>query len=214
MYKYIIRRLFMLIPVMLAVSFIVVFIVDLAPGDVVDIIAATEMSEADKAELREQMGLNAPLPLRYLRYMNGLIQGDLGISHVTNKDVFAVYTSRLPATLALASAGTVVAISLAIPLGIAAAVHQNTWRDTGSTILGLLGLSIPTFWLGMLLIILFALRLGWFPSISNDSLRSIVLPAITVGSGQAALTMRTTRSSMLEVIRQDYLRTARAKGVQ
>lgn len=213
MYKYIIRRLLMLIPVMVAVSFIVFFIVDLAPGDVVDVIAGTEMSETNKAQLREEMGLNAPLPLRYLRYMAGLVRGDLGISYVTNKDVFAVYASRLPATLALASAGTVVAISLAIPLGISAAVHQNTWRDTGSTILGLLGLSIPTFWLGMLLIILFALRLGWFPSISSDSLRSIVLPAVTVGSGQAALTMRTTRSSMLEVIRQDYLRTARAKGV-
>jgi len=213
MYKYIIKRLLLLIPVMLAVSFIVYFIVDLAPGDVVDVIAGTEVSIEDKEIMREEMGLNDPLIVRYFRYMAGMLRGDLGISYTTNRDVWDVYMSRLPATLLLATAGTVVALLIAIPLGITAAVHQNTWRDTGSMILGLLGLSIPTFWLGMLMIIIFSLKLGWFPSIGNDSVLSIVLPAITVGSGQAALTMRTTRSSMLEVIRQDYLRTARAKGV-
>ena len=98
-------------------------------------------------------------------------------------------------------------------MGINASVHQNTWVDSTSTVLGLIGISIPIFWLGLMLIILFALKLGWFPSIGNDSPLSIVLPAITVGSSQAALILRTTRSSMLEVIRQDYLRTARAKGV-
>lgn len=198
---------------MLAVSFIVYFIIDLAPGDVVDIIAGTEMSNAQKQIMREGMGLNGPLILRYFKYMAGLVHGDLGISFVTNKDVFAVYMMRLPATLQLATAGTVVALLIAIPLGIIAAVHQNSWLDSGSTVLGLLGLSIPTFWLGLLMIIVFSLKLGWFPSIGNNTALSIILPAITVGSGQAALTMRTTRSSMLEVIRQDYLRTARAKGV-
>jgi len=213
MLKYIIKRLLLLIPVMLAVSFIVYFIVDLAPGDVVDVIAGTEVSVEDKEIMREEMGLNDPLIVRYFRYMAGMLRGDMGISYTTNRDVFDVYMSRLPATLLLACAGTVVALAIAIPLGINAAVHQNTWMDTGSMIVGLLGLSIPTFWLGMILIIIFSLNLGWFPSIGNDSVLSIVLPAITVGSGQAALTMRTTRSSMLEVIRQDYLRTARAKGV-
>jgi peptide/nickel transport system permease protein len=213
MRKYVFKRIIMLIPIMLAVSFIVYYIVDLAPGDVVDVIAGNEMSEADKTAMRAEMGLDAPVLVRYFRYMVGLLRGDLGISFVTNRDVFAVYLSRLPATLYLATAGTVVALTIAIPLGITAAIHQNTWRDSISTILGLLGLSIPTFWLGLVLIILFSLKLGWFPSIGNDSVLSIVLPAITVGSGQAALTMRTTRSSMLEVVRQDYLRTARAKGV-
>ncbi|HYF81610.1 MAG TPA: ABC transporter permease [Clostridia bacterium] len=213
MSKYVIKRLLLLIPIMLAVSFIVFFIVDLAPGDVVDIISGTEMADADKEEMREEMGLSGPLILRYFKYMTGLVQGDLGISYVTNRDVFDVYMMRLPATLQLATAGTVVALLIAIPLGITAAVHQNSWRDSGSMVLGLLGLSVPTFWLGLLLIIVFSLKLGWFPSIGNDTPLSIILPAITVGSGQAALTMRTTRSSMLEVIRQDYLRTARAKGV-
>ena len=171
------------------------------------------MSVEDKEKLREEMGLNDPFVIRYFRYMSGLVRGDLGISLVTKKDVFQVYISRLPATLKLATAGTVVALSIAIPLGITAAVHQNSWRDSGSMVLGLLGLSTPTFWLGLLMIIIFSLKLGWFPSIGNEGLISVVLPAITVGSGQAALTMRTTRSSMLEVIRQDYLRTARAKGV-
>ncbi len=213
MHKYIINRLLALIPVILAVSFIVFFIVDLAPGDVVDILAGTEVSVADKTAMREEMGLNKPLLVRYFRYMGGMLRGDMGISYVTNKNVFEIYMSRLPATLLLASVGTIVALLIAIPLGITAAVHQNTWLDSGSMVIGLLGLSIPTFWLGLMLIIIFSLKLGLFPSIGNQSLLSIVLPAITVGSGQAALTMRTTRSSMLEVIRQDYLATARAKGV-
>lgn len=213
MYKYVIKRLILLIPIMLAVSFIVFYIVDLAPGDVVDIIAGLDVSESDKQIMRIELGLNKPLLIRYFHYMFGLLRGDLGISYVTNRDVFDIYMSRLPATLKLATAGTVVALLIAIPLGINAAVHQNTWRDSGSMVIGLLGLSIPTFWLGLLMIILFSLKLGWFPSIGDTTPLSIVLPAITVGSGQAALTMRTTRSSMLEVIRQDYLRTARAKGV-
>ena len=204
MHKYIINRLLSLIPVILAVSFIVFFIVDLAPGDVVDILAGTEVSVADKTAMREEMGLNKPLLVRYFRYMGGMLRGDMGISYVTNKNVFEIYMSRLPATLLLASVGTIVALLIAIPLGITAAVHQNTWLDSGSMIIGLLGLSIPTFWLGLMLIIIFSLKLGLFPSIGNQTLFSIVLPAITVGSGQAALTMRTTRSSMLEVIRQDY----------
>lgn len=213
MHKYIIKRLLMLIPIILAVSFIVFFIVDLAPGDVVDVIAGNEVSVDDKAAMREEMGLNKPLLVRYFRYMGGMLRGDMGISYVTNKNVFAIYMSRLPATLLLASVGTIVALLIAIPLGITAAVHHNTWLDSGSMVIGLLGLSIPTFWLGLILIIIFSLKLGIFPSIGNQTILSIVLPAITVGSGQAALTMRTTRSSMLEVIRQDYLSTARAKGV-
>ena len=194
-------------------SFLVYYIVDLAPGDVVDVISAADTPEEIKMEMREELGLNDPLLVRYGRYMAGMLRGDLGISAVSDQDVFHTYMEKLPKTILLAMAGTVVALMIAIPLGITAAVHQNSWRDSGSTVLGLLGLSMPNFWLGLLLILLFALRLGWFPSISDGSLKSLVLPAITVGTGQAAMIMRTTRSSMLEVIRQDYLRTVRAKGV-
>ena len=124
-----------------------------------------------------------------------------------------IYLQRLPNTLKLASMTMIFATLIALPLGIIAAVNQNSWVDTMSMVLALIGLSMPNFWLGLLLIILFALKLGWFPSGGNVGFKSIILPAFTVGAGLAALLTRTTRSSMLDVIRQDYLRTARAKGV-
>jgi peptide/nickel transport system permease protein len=212
-HKYILHRVIMLIPILLAVSFIVFFIIDLAPGDVVDIIAPEDASVADRERMREELGLNAPLLVRYLHYVGGLVRGNLGTAYSNNQDVFRVYMQRLPQTLILALAGTVIAVLMSIPLGIIAAVNQNSWKDSASMIFGLLGLSMPNFWLGLLLVIAFALKLGWFPSVGNDTPLSIVLPAITLGTGHAALITRTTRSSMLEVIRQDYLRTARAKGV-
>lgn len=213
MVRYVIKRILLLIPIMICVSFVIYFIIDLAPGDVVDVIADISAEESVKEQMREDLGLNDPFLTRYVRYMSGLLRGDLGVSAVTHKDVFKTYMEKLPTTLVLATSGILVALLIAIPLGITAAVHQNTWRDSGSTVLGLLGLSMPNFWLGLLLIIAFSLQLKWFPSMYNGSLRSIVLPAITLGTGEAALMMRTTRSSMLETIRQDYLRTIRAKGV-
>jgi peptide/nickel transport system permease protein len=213
MYKYVLKRLLLLIPIMIAVSFIVYFFIDLAPGDIVDVMAGQQVTIEEKEIMREEMGLNDPLIIRYFRYMGGLLHGNLGISYVTNRDVFDVYMDRLPATLQLAIAGTLFSLFIGIPLGINASVHQNSWIDSSSTVLGLIGISIPIFWLALMMILLFSLRLGWFPSIGNDTPLSIVLPAITVGLTDAALILRTTRSSMLEVIRQDYLRTARAKGV-
>ena len=203
MHRYVIQRLFFLIPVLLAVSFLVYFIVDLAPGDAVDVIAGAEMSNAEKDALREDMGLNDPLLVRYTRYMWDLIRGDLGISYSTGKPVFEVYVSRLPATLQLAVTATLVSIIIALPLGVIAAVRQNSLWDSGSMILGLLGISIPSFWMGLMLILAFSLQLGWFPSFGNATPLSLVLPAVVVGYGQAAMIMRTTRSSMLEVLRQD-----------
>ena len=213
MYKYIIKRFLLLIPVLLAVSFIVYFIVDLAPGDAVDVLLASNASEEDKNALREEMGLNDPLIVRYSKYIKGIIKGDLGISYVSKKNVFRTYMQRLPQTLKLAFAAIAFALLIGIPLGITAAVHQNTWLDSGSMVVGLVGVSMPNFWLGLLLILFFAVRLKLFHSMGNKTPLSIVLPAITVGARQSALIMRTTRSSMLEVIRQGYLQTARAKGV-
>ena len=213
MIRYIIKRLLLLIPIMICVSFIIFFVVDLAPGDVVDVTAGVEISEEVKYQMREELGLNDPLLVRYVRYMAGLFTGNMGVSAVTKQDVFKTYMQRLPQTLKLTITGNLLAILIAIPLGIVAATHQNTWHDTGSTILGLLGISMPTFWLGLLLIIAFSLKLKFFPSIDDGSFKALILPAITLGTGEAALTMRTTRSSMLEVIRQDYLRTVKAKGV-
>ena len=177
---------------------------DLSEGDVVDIIAGTDVSQADKEKMREDMGLNDPMIIRYFRYMVGVVKGDMGISPVTNLDVFDVYMSKLPNTIVLAFGSMFVALLISIPLGVIGAVHQNTWMDSGSMVLGLLGISVPTFWLGLLMIIIFSLKLGLFPSGGNAGFTSIILPAFTLGAAQAGLTMRTTRSSMLEFFCQDY----------
>ena len=213
MYRYVLKRIILLIPIMLAVSFIVYFIVDLAPGDAIDAIYGSEISQEQKDQLREELGYNDPLIIRYGRYMWDCLHGDMGMSTSFNSPVAELYFNRFPATLQLAFWGILVALLIAIPLGIIAAVHQNSCVDSGSMVLGLVGMSMPNFWLGLMLIILFAQTLGWLPSNGNEYWSSVILPAVTMGVGQAALLIRTTRSSMLEVIRQDYLRTARAKGV-
>lgn len=203
----------MLIPVLLAVAFVIYAIMNVAEGDPVYTVAGADATEEQLAALREEMGLNGSLVERYFRYIGNLLKGDLGISYVSKQDVMKIYLQRLPNTLKLASMTMIFATLIALPLGIIAAVNQNSWIDTLSMVLALIGLSMPNFWLGLLLIILFALKLGWFPSGGNVGFKSIILPAFTVGAGLAALLTRTTRSSMLDVIRQDYLRTARAKGV-
>lgn len=213
MYRYVLKRIIFLIPTMLAVSFIVYFIVDLAPGDAIDAIYGNEISQEQKEELREELGYNDPLLIRYGRYMLDLLHGDMGESTSYKQPVMDLYFNRFPATLNLAFWGILIALLISIPLGVIAAVHQNTAIDSTSMVLGLIGMSMPNFWFGLMLIILFAQTLGWLPSFGNEQWNSIILPAITMGVGQAALLIRTTRSSMLEVIRQDYLRTARAKGV-
>ena len=212
MIRYVVKRCLLLIPILIAVSFIVYFIIDLTPGDTVDA-QYPELSAAEKEELRDELGLNDSVVLRYVRYMAKLLQGDMGTSTTYHESVLKIYLKRLPATLQLAFWGIFVAMIIAIPFGILAARRQNTWIDSGSMLFGLLGLSIPNFWLGLMLIILFAQTLHLLPSFADGTWKSIVLPALTIGTGQAALLIRTTRSSMLEVIRQDYLRTARAKGV-
>ncbi|MCR5732180.1 MAG: ABC transporter permease [Sphaerochaetaceae bacterium] len=213
MHRYILKRLLMLIPVLLGVAFIIFAIMDVAEGDPVYQIAGPDATEEQLEALREEMGLNGSLVERYFRYIFKLIRGDLGTSYVSKMDVMQLYLQRLPNTLKLASLAMVVAVLVSVPLGIVAAVNQNSLKDTISMILALLGLSMPNFWLGLLLMLLFSLKLGWFPSGGAEGFRSVVLPAVTVGVGLAALLTRTTRSSMLDVLRQDYLRTARAKGV-
>ena len=213
MHRYIIKRLLMLIPVLLGVAFIIFAIMSVAEGDPVYQVAGPDATEEQLEALREEMGLNGSLIERYFRYIGNLLEGDLGVSYVTKLDVMQLYLQRLPNTLRLASIAMLVAVALSVPLGIVAAVNQNSWKDTLAMILALLGLSMPNFWLGLLLMLLFSLKLGWLPSGGAEGFTSVILPAVTVGVGLAALLTRTTRSSMLDVLRQDYLRTARAKGV-
>ncbi len=213
MYRYIIKRLLMLVPVILGVIFIILFIMDIAPGDPVYMVAGEQATEEELQEIRKELGLDGNLATRYVRYVGNMLKGDLGTSYISKRDVMKTYIERLPNTLKLALLTMVVAIAMSVPLGIVAAVNQNKPKDTISMVLALLGLSMPNFWLGLLLILVFSLKLGWLPSGGNTGFKSIILPAVTVGTGLAALMTRTTRSSMLDVIRQDYLRTARSKGV-
>ena len=212
MYRYVIKRLLLLIPVILGSAFIIFMIMNLAPGDITDVIAAEADQEAIE-EIKEDLGLNKPLILQYVDYIFKLLRGDLGKSYYNNNSVFSEFCSRFPNTLRLAGWGLVVGILISIPIGILSAVKQYSIWDNVGMIVALIGVSMPAFWEGLLLILLFSLKLGWFPSGGNTLPFAIVLPAITTGTRMAATITRMTRSSMLEVIRQDYISTARAKGL-
>ena len=211
--KYILKRILMLIPVIIGVSLLIFVMLDLAPGTVLDIIA-NDYSPEQLEELRHELGYDRSVFYRYGMYMWDLLHGDLGSSYVYKAPVWDLYMQRFPSTLKLAGASVLVSIILSIPLGIIAARKHGSLTDNASMVAALLGLSMPNFWLGLMLIILFSLQLGWFPSAGDtEGIKSLILPAITIGTGLMATLTRTTRSSMLDVIRSDYLRTARAKGV-
>ena len=213
MHRYVIKRLLMMIPVIIGVSFLVFFIMDMAPGDAVDLMAPEGATAQDLAAIRHDLGLDKPVVLRYIDYMLGMLQGDMGVSYVSKTDVFSTYMQKLPATLILSFASIFVSIILSVPLGIYSATKQGSIQDNISMVLAIIGLSMPNFWLGLLLIIEFSLQLHWFPSGGDQTWSAIVLPAITIGTGLMATLTRTTRSSMLDVLKQEYLRTARAKGI-
>lgn len=218
MYKYILKRLLMLIPVIIGVTFIVFFILNLSPGDPAAIILGDQASAEALAMKREELGLNDPLLVRYANYMVRMVQGDLGTSYKNNLSVWDQVIERFPNTAVLAVAGIFVAVLIGIPTGIISAKKQYTALDSISTVVALIGVAMPNFWFGLLMVILFALNLGWLPSQGMGTgfiplIRSLVLPALTLGTGAAAMITRMTRSSMLEVIRQDYIDTARAKGL-
>jgi peptide/nickel transport system permease protein len=210
---YIAKRLLMLIPVILGASLLIYVILDLAPGDIVTVTLGDQVVSAEEmALLRANYGLDKPIIVRYFSYMLGLLRGNIGVSYITQKPVLDSYLAYFPSTIKLALASIAVSLVISIPAGIVAAVKRGKIVDNISMVVGLFGMSIPTFWLGLMLIIVFALNLGWFPSGNDTGFSSIVLPAIAVGTGMTASLTRTTRSAMLDVINQDYLRTVRAKG--
>ncbi|MBR6585492.1 MAG: ABC transporter permease [Firmicutes bacterium] len=213
MLKYIIKRLLLLIPVILGVTAIVFFIMSLAPGDPALSILGPDAEPEAVERLREELGLNDPVIVQYARYMWDFAHGDLGTSYNSGRPVLEEYMYFFPATFKLAFWSMFVAILISIPIGIISAVKQYSLIDNIGMVGALAGLSIPNFWLGLMLIMVFSLNLGILPSGGATAPGAVILPAITIGTGMTATITRMTRSSMLETIRQDYIRTARAKGV-
>ncbi|SKC36964.1 nickel ABC transporter permease [Maledivibacter halophilus] len=213
MIKYIFNRLLMLIPVVIGVTFLVFFIVSLTPGDTAAMIIGEGATQEAIKELRTEMGLDDPVIVQYGRYMKDLLTGNMGDSYSNGKAVSSEIASRFPNTFKLTILSILVSIIISIPIGVVSATKQYSIFDSLGMVLALIGISMPSFWLGLILIIIFALNLGWFPSGGADSFKSVILPAVTLGVASTASITRTTRSSMLEVIRQDYIRTAKAKGV-
>jgi peptide/nickel transport system permease protein len=215
MASYIARRLLMLVPIVLGVSFLVFAAMYVIPGDAVDSMMSDRAGSAEElARLRSQLGLDAPFLVQYGRFLATLVSGDLGTSIVTGRKVVDQIVAQGPATVELTLAALAIAVVLGVPLGVLAAVRRGSWVDSLAMVIALVGVSMPNFWLGMLLILGFSLELGWFPSVGQGGWRYLVLPAITLGSGGVAVIARITRSSMLEVIHADYVRTARSKGLR
>ncbi len=221
MTKYIYRRLLLLIPMLLGVSAFTFLLLQVVPGDPVTAAYGLDIENMDPGQverIREQLGLNDPLPVQYFRYLGRLLQGDLGRSISTRRPIATDLVQRYPATMILALASLLIVVMIALPLGVLSARYRNSWIDHFAMFISLSGVSMPNFWVGIMLILLFALYIPLFPSYGmrpgvEGMLKSLVLPALTLGTSLAGLVTRLTRSSMLEVISQDYMRTARAKGL-
>lgn len=226
MWTYIAKRVLQTIPTLLVISFLVFSILYMTPGDPVYLMLGTsETQNVDPliyAATRKELGLDDPFFVRYFRFLNKAIHGNLGKSYITREDVFRTVMKRMPATLQLTVAALAIAVFAAIPLGVLAALKQNSIWDNIAVFFSTVGVSLPRFWFGLVLIIVFALRLGWLPSYGigyldqgfGSVLRHLALPAISLGLSLAAILMRMTRSSMLEVLNQDYVKFARAKGLK
>ncbi len=218
MHRYVIKRILMMIPVLIGVSFLVFLILAVSPGDPTRMILGQQASEEAIVAMREELGLNNNLFVRYFDYMADVLQGDFGVSWKTKLEVLPQVLGYFPNTLILSLAGILVAMLIGVPIGILSAKKQYTWIDNVTTVLGLIGVAMPNFWFGLLLVMLFSVTLGWLPSSGMGEgaalLPSLILPALTLGTGCAASIMRMTRSSMLESMRQDYIDTARSKGLK
>ncbi len=213
MHRYLIRRLVLTIPVLLGVATLVFALIHLIPGDPAQAMLGEGATPEEVNQLRERLGLNRPLIVQYGSFLKGLTHGDLGVSLRNDQPVTAQILERMPATAELAFASMTVAILLAVPLGIVAAVWRGTAIDFGAMTLSLVGISVPNFWLGPLLAIIFSVELGWLPVGGRGTLAHLVLPAVTLGAALAAILARMTRASLLEELREPYVLAARAKGV-
>jgi peptide/nickel transport system permease protein len=213
MSRFLLRRVLLTVPVLFGVATLVFSLIHLVPGDPVQAMLGESASPQEIAQLRGTLGLDRPVYVQYLNFMQNIVVGDLGTSLRTNQAVSIVIAERMPATIELAAAAMIVALVIAIPLGVVAAAGAGTATDHIATTLALVGISMPNFWLGPLLAIVFSVALGWFPVSGRGTLASLVLPAITLGTPLAAVLARTTRASVLEELRELYVLAARARGV-
>jgi peptide/nickel transport system permease protein len=220
--QYIIRRVLAIVPVLFGISILVFLLVHLIPGDVAQILLGTSATDQQIETLRRTFGIDRPLPIQYLDWLQHILRGDFGVSFRTNRPVLPDLVQRFGVTLQLTLTSMVLALVIAIPLGVASANNRGKSSDAISRVVALLGLSIPNFWLGTLLILAVSLGLHWLPPVGFVSLldnpwlgiQTLILPAIALGTAVAAFIMRMVRSSLLEVLRQDYIRTGYAKGLQ
>ena len=211
---YLLKRLILTVPMLLGIVILVFLMVKLVPGDAVSAMQGQlKLSAEQMASIRRALGLDEPLYRQLGNYLLGLARGDMGRSLFGARPIRELISANLPATIQLTIAGMLVAIVLGLPLGIFSALKQNTVWDVGSTLVGLVGVSIPAFWLGLMLIQLFAVTLGWLPITGDRGLRGLVMPALALGLAEAAIITRMTRATLVEVLRTDYVRTARAKGL-
>ncbi len=212
--RYLTQRFLVTIPVVLGVTVAVFSMLHAVPGDPIRMMLGEfQTSPEQVAQLKSQLHLDEPLPQQYGRFIAGAVQGDLGYSIRSKRPVLDEILDNLPSTLMLTLVGLSIAVLFGMTLGVFAAIKQNTWGDVSAMIMAMLGVSMPSFWLGLLLIFTFSLRLGWFPATGGGGIDHLVLPALTLGLGASAIIARLTRSTMLEVLRQDYITTARAKGL-
>ena len=195
------------------ITTIVFMLIHVVPGDPVEVMLGESAKIADREALREALGLNLPLSTQWLNYVSGLLQLDLGTSLHSKRPVMEILSERIPATFILAGTSILIALIIALPLGVLAAVRKNSFWDTSAMAFAMLGVAIPNFLMGPLLILFFSLWLGWFPVSGNDQPLSLVLPALTLGTALAAILSRMIRSSLLEVLNEDYIRAANARGL-
>ncbi|MDO5350119.1 MAG: ABC transporter permease subunit [Lachnospiraceae bacterium] len=214
MLRYTLKRIVGVIPTLIIVITFVFFFVRLIPGDPARMVAGEQATLQDVEAVREQLGLNKPIPIQYINYVGGLLHGDLGTSLRTKRPVITEVAARYGNTMSLTIASLIWSTIVGVLLGVWSGKHRGKWQDFTGMTLAVSGISLPNFWIGFLLIMLFAVKLRWLPTTGAGSWKNLVLPAITLGTSIAAIIARFTRSSIIEVLKEDYIRTARAKGLK
>lgn len=214
MTRYIVKRLVLIIPVIIGISILIFCTMKLSPGDPVNLILGPKATVQERAELRHQLGLDKSLPAQYFTYMGNVIKGDFGLTYTTRRPVIEEFKAKFPVTLRLTIFAMIIALVMGIPIGILSAVKPYSLFDKIFTLFTLIGTSIPVFWLGLMFILFFSLQLGILPSNGIRNWQGYILPSITLASASLTYLIRVMRSSMLEVMREDYIRTARSKGVR